>query len=180
MYQFQPVIPDAEPPAVPKLKLPEAESEGIYEEYDGQYEEYRERYAEYVNEGKAKVLKDVNIDPNGAGEKNGDGDKNGDEDKNEQGEEIYEQYDGDYEKYISQNDKSSNRINPHGIILQKLVKKKCWILLGIILLSIVGIVVGLSVYFTAKSSPATKLVSLSNATISSSTWMATMTEGIET
>ena len=35
-------------------------------------------------------------------------------------------------------------------------KKKCWILLGIILLSIVGIVVGLSVHFTATESATTK------------------------
>ena len=100
LYQFQPVIPDAEPPAVPKLKLPEAESEEIYEEYDGEYEKYGNEYAEYVSEGKRKVLKDVNVDLNGAGEKNG------------QEEGIYEQYDGDYEKYISKNGKSSNRTNP--------------------------------------------------------------------
>ena len=99
-------IPDAELPGVPKLKLPEAESEEIYEEYDGEYEKYGNEYAEYVSEGKRKVLKDVNVDLNGAGEKNGDGDKNGQE------EEIYEQYDGDYEKYISKNGKSSNRTNP--------------------------------------------------------------------
>ena len=155
------------------MKVREVESEGIYEEYDGEYEKYGDEYAEYVSAGKRKVLKDVNVDRNEAGENNGDGDKN------ESVEGIYEQYDGDYEKYISQNDKSSNRINPHGEILQKLAEKKCWILLGILLLSIVGIVVGLSVYFTAESSPATKLDSLSNATISSLTSMATTTEGIE-
>ena len=93
-------IPDAELPAVPKLKLSKAESEGIYEEYDGGYEKYGREYAEYVSEGKRKVLKDVNVDLNGAGEKNG------------QEEVIYEQYDGDYEKYISKNGKSSNRTNP--------------------------------------------------------------------
>ena len=41
------------------------------------------------------------------------------------------------------------------IILQKLGKKKCWILLGILLLSIVGIAVGLSVHFTATESATT-------------------------
>ena len=37
---------------------------------------------------------------------------NEDGDKNEQEEGIYEQYDGDYEKYISKDGKSSNRTNP--------------------------------------------------------------------
>ena len=94
------------------MKVREVESEGIYEEYNGEYEKYGDEYAEYVSEGKRKVLKDVNVDRNGAEEKNGNGDRKGDGDKNGQEEEIYEQYDGDYEEYISKNGKSSNRTNP--------------------------------------------------------------------
>ena len=91
---------------------------------------------------------------------------NEDGDKNEQEEGIYEQYDGDYEKYISKNEKSSKGTNPNrGIVLQKLGKKKCWILLGILLLSIVGIAVGLSVHFTATESATTNTpILLLNAT----------------
>ena len=73
-------------------KLPEFESEGIYEEYDGEYEQYGGKYA----------------DRNGSG----DFDKDGNGYKNRQEEGTYEQYDGDYEKYISKNGKSSNRTHP--------------------------------------------------------------------
>ena len=93
------------------MKVHKVESEGIYEEFDGKCEKYGDEYAEYVSEGKLKVLKDVNVDQNGAENKNVDGNKNQDADKNGQEERIYEQYDGNYEKYISKNEKSSNRTN---------------------------------------------------------------------
>ena len=66
-----------------------------------------------------------------------------------------------------------------GIILQKLGKKKCWILLGILLLSIVGIVVGLSVHFTAtESATTTTSVPLLTATTASDISTTTTTKGI--
>ena len=55
-----------------------------------------------------------------------------------------------------------------GIILQKLRKKKCWILLVILLLSIVGIAVGLSIHFTATEPATTTPVPLLIATTASS------------
>ena len=79
--------------------------------------------------------------------------------------------------------KSSNTANrwtlpQRGIILQKLGKKKCWILFGILLLSIVGIAVGLSVHFTAtESAKTTTPVPLLIATTASPT-STTTTEGI--
>ena len=66
-----------------------------------------------------------------------------------------------------------------GIILQKLGKKKCWVLLGILLLFVVGIVVGLSVHFTATESATTTTPGLlSIATTPSPTLTTTTTEGI--
>ena len=68
-----------------------------------------------------------------------------------------------------------------GIILQKLGKKKCWILLGILLLSIVGIAVGLTVHFTATESATTKTpIPLLNATTASPTSTTSTSKAITT
>ena len=68
-----------------------------------------------------------------------------------------------------------------GIILQKLGKKKCWILLGILLLSIVGIAVGLTVHFTATESATTNTpIPLLNATTASPTSTTSTTKATTT
>ena len=61
-------------------------------------------------------------------------------------EEVYDEYDGDYQEYTPRYAVYSNKSGP---IIQKFLKKKLVVMLVVLLVCSVGIVVGLSVHFTS-------------------------------
>ena len=143
---------------VQKVTISEAESQGIYEEYDGEYEQYEEKNVEKDTEVREKVSN---------------------ESMNQGKEEVYEEYDGNYEAYNPKYAKYLKVPNTQRqVVCRKFTKKKWVILLVIALLAISGIAVGLSVHFTSPSPESTASFKEELITTTTVVSMTTATIGI--
>ena len=98
---------------------------------------------------------------------------------------VYENYDADYEAYRPRyGSYTKNTTSNRQIIMKRIARKKCLIIMVVSLVFIGGIIVGLSVHFTATSpSPSTALpsdfsimTSIAPAVNSTLTSMVTLSE----
>ena len=138
--------------SIRKDTISRAQSREIHEEYHEEYEQYGGEYAEYVTEVHENVLKDVNNDGN-------ENDNGNEEDSKTK---IYERYDADYEAYNPRYATYLKTSNTHrGTVIRNFITKKWVALLIIALIAICGIVVGLSVHFTAPESMSSTTLGMS-------------------
>ena len=89
--------------------------------------------------------------------------------------EIYEQYDGDYEKYIPKyaNYNTTNSKFRCGTLVRKLTRKQWVMFSGLLLILMIGIVIGLSVHFAKPSSSTTIIPTTTTLTTATLTKMTT-------
>lgn len=124
--------------------LQEKTDEDVSEEEYVQYEDYgKEHIYENYDQEKADKKAERIVDEQR---------KNAEILANENFKKVYEEYDVNYNVYGARyNDYSNSHRSNRERILRRLSKKKSWIIFIVVILSIGGIVIGLSVHFTALS-----------------------------